>query len=190
MQAIRTDAGDKVASIAPKKFGVPMGAKIRARLLTNLDSRGLADGPVEAVLARPFVQRGEVVFPSHTMLYGRATTSSGRFIVSLNRLRLPDDTEVPFDGLAMDPEEGNTGLPASRHIAGAQAKQEGLAEKVAKSTAGAALGKAASDDVGQLAASAGQTVLGHQEGGMGAANAEALLLERGGDFDVFVKEAF
>src|SRR5262249_8091227 len=60
-----------VPSAAAAKLGVPFGAHIRARLKSNLDSRTVGDGLVEAVLLRPHVERGQAVLPSRTMLYGR-----------------------------------------------------------------------------------------------------------------------
>lgn len=190
MRGVRAQDLESPPAVGPKKYGIPMGAKLRARLVTNLDSRTIGDGPVEATLMRPFSKGGEIVFPSRTMLYGKATTSGGRFVIALSRLRLPDNTEVAFDGLAMDPEDMKPGLPSSRRIAGTQAKQEGLATKVAKNGASTLLAKAASDDVTELAGNAGQTVLNHQEATSGTAVTEALLLDRGRDFDIFVKEAF
>lgn len=189
MRGVRENDEESSPAAGSRKYGIPMGTKLRARLVTNLDSRTIGDGPVEATLMRPFAKGGEVIFPSRTMLYGKASTSGGRFVIAINRLRLPDNTEVTFDGLAMDPEDMKPGLPSSRRIAGAQPKQEGLATKVAKNGASTLLGKAATDDVTELAANAGQTVLSHQEANQTTAT-DALLLDRGRDFDIFVKEAF
>src|SRR5216683_1639091 len=102
------------AQRANAKFGVPTGAHIRARLVTNLDSRTVSAGPVEAKLMRPFVLDGRSVFPSGTVLIGNAATSGSRFTIRFVLLRLPDNREVTFEGLAYDVVERKPGLAATR----------------------------------------------------------------------------
>jgi hypothetical protein len=186
------DGSGKPAAVAgPKRYGVPLGAKLRARLLSNLDSRTISGGPVEAMLMRPYVQGGVVVFPSRTMVYGRASTNTGRFAVELTRLRLPDMTEVPFQGLAIDPGDGKPGLLATGRISGTPASNSNLVAAVARGVASAALGKVQGDDGLDLARGAGQTVLNATgQSTVGGGTAETLLLDRGMDFDVFVSEGF
>src|SRR5216683_1185882 len=103
-----------VTQRANAKFGVPTGAHIRARLVTNLDSRTVGAGPVEAKLMRPFVLEGRSVFPSGTVLIGNAATSGSRFTIRFVLLRLPDNREVTFEGLAYDVVERKPGLAATR----------------------------------------------------------------------------
>jgi hypothetical protein len=184
-------AGRTVAAAGPKRYGVPLGAKLRARLLSNLDSRTISGGPVEAMLMRPYVQGGVVVFPSRTMVYGRASTNTGRFAVELTRLRLPDMTEVPFQGLAIDPGDGKPGLLATGRISGTPANNSNIVAAVARGVASAALGKVQGDDGVDLARGAGQTVLNASgQSTVGGGAAETLLLDKGMDFDVFISEAF
>ena len=186
-------SGQVVAAAAPAKddgrMGIPMGAHIRARLKSNLDSRTIANGPVEAVLLRPYVQSGTVVLPSHTMLYGRASASGGRFVVQFTTLRLPDRREVPFKAIAMDREDGKPGLHYARRIAGSGSKQDSVAGQVLKDTANTLLSKVGGDAPQDVARNAGERVV-NQQGGALVSSEDAILLDSGIDFDVFVEEAF
>ncbi len=186
-------SGQVVAAAAPAKddgrMGIPMGAHIRARLKSNLDSRTIANGPVEAVLLRPYVQSGVVVLPSHTMLYGRASASGGRFVVQFTTLRLPDRREVPFKAIAMDREDGKPGLHYARRIAGSGSKQDSVAGQVLKDTANTLLSKVGGDAPQDVARNAGERVVNQQGGALGSSE-DAILLDSGIDFDVFVEEAF
>jgi hypothetical protein len=187
-------SGQVVAAAAPVKddgrMGIPMGAHILARLKSNLDSRTIANGPVEAVLLRPFIQSGVVVLPSHTMLYGRASAGGGRFVVQLSTLRLPDRRELQFKGIAMDREDGKPGLNYARRIAGTSSKQEGVASQVLKGTANTLLGTVGGGTPQDVARNAGDHVVNQQGGTGGVSSEEAILLDSGVDFDVFVEEAF
>jgi serine/threonine-protein kinase len=180
----------KRGTSAPKKLGVPFGTHLRVRLATELDSRTIGDGLVEATLTRPFLTTGEPILPSKTMLYGLAHTSGGRFTVQFFRLRLPDNAELPFSGLALDVEDNKPGLVASARIAAPPPGKESLVSKVAKNTGGTLLGKLAGDDAADVARGAGQTALSHSEQTGSYGTSDVLLLEAGRDFEVFVKEAF
>src|SRR5262249_5556328 len=74
-------SGNRQAARSQMKLGVPFGTHLRARLATNLDSRTIGEGLVEATLIRPFFRERDAVLPSKTMLYGQARTSGGRFTV-------------------------------------------------------------------------------------------------------------
>jgi serine/threonine-protein kinase len=176
-------------AVGPKAYGIPTGAHIKARLVTNLDSRTISSGPVEAVLSRPYLNGGEVVLPTRTMLYGRAQTTNGRFVIEFGRMRLPDNVEVAFSGLAFDSEEKKPGLPAGRRIAGAAPKGDSLITKVAKGTANQVLTTVSGGTAEDVARNAGQTALGHSEQPE-SASGDALLLDAGVLFDVFVEKPF
>lgn len=174
----------------PKTYGVPMGAHIQAKLLSNLDSRTIANGPVEAVLQRPFFVQDNLVFPSHTMVYGRAQVSNGRFVLELTRLRLPDETEIPFKGLAMDRGDGKPGLAAGRRIVGERPQGDSTVRKVAQSAASTLVGHVGNSDAQQVGQTAAQGALGQQGDDTTTMSGDVLLLDGGGVFDVFVSEAF
>jgi eukaryotic-like serine/threonine-protein kinase len=177
------------AAAAARPRGVPLGAHIKAKLLTNLDSRTIGNGPVEAVLVVPLLVRGEVVLPARTLVFGTATESSGRFNVRFTKLRLPDDTEVEFEGLALARDDGKPGLAAARRIEGEAPRAPGLGAQLAKGT-GNILLDTVTGGLGQnVARNAGQAALNHErpvEGG----STYALLLDSGVVFDVWVERAF
>ena len=195
---LRTAASNAAAAAeektGPKSYGVPTGALIRARLQTNLDSRTVADGPVTARLMRPFLVDGRSAFPSGTLLFGQAAVSGQRFTVRFARLRLPDRSEVPFEGIAYDPVERKPGLAASRAIQVAASQQPSLAGKVARGAANTLLTAAqvaGGGDVGTtVAAEAGRTALNDGDANAGPSTGPALFLDQGADLDVFVAKAF
>jgi serine/threonine protein kinase len=169
--------------------GVPMGAEIPVRLQKPLDSRTVGSGPVVGRLPRAFVLRGRVVLPTGTMVYGAASASgAGRFDVRFNRLRLPDNRELSFEGLAMDANDRKPGLFPSRRISISRSAP-GLVSRLIKGTASGVLGKVTGGDGVDVARSAGETVLGHEDGDS-ALPSEALLLDAPVDFSVFVTTAF
>lgn len=174
---------------ASKPRGVPLGAHMKAKLLTNLDSRTIGSGPVEAMLVLPVLVRGEVALPARTLVYGTATESSGRFNLRFTRLRLPDDTELEFEGLALARDDGKPGLAAARRIEGEAPRAPGLGTQIAKGT-GNILLDTVTGGLGQnVARNAGQAALNHErpvEGG----STYALLLDSGVVFDVWVERAF
>jgi hypothetical protein len=173
----------------PKPRGVPLGTHIKAKLLTNLDSRTIGNGPVEAVLVHPVLVRGEVALPARTLVYGTATESSGRFNLRFTRLRLPDYTEVEFEGLALARDDGKPGLAAGRRIEAEPERQPSLVAKIAKGTGNILLDTIVGGVRQDVARNAGNAALNHErpvEGG----RTWALLLDSGVAFDVWVERAF
>jgi hypothetical protein len=181
------------AQAAPvsKEVGVPTGAHMRARLLTNLDSRTVADGPAEAKLVRPFLVDGRAVLPSGTVLLGQAQTSGDRFTIRFFRLRLPDRREVPFEGLAYDLTERKPGLPVSRRVGGSKSG-DAMAAKLVKGAADTLLTAAAGSDLpSTLAVGASRTTLNEKTAQpLAESSGAVLLLDANFDFDVFVSHAF
>ena len=172
--------------------GVPMGTRIAARLVTNLDSRTIADGPVEAVLPTPSVRHGDVLLPARTILFGRATTSSsnGRFTVHFNRMRLPDDTELDFSGIAFDRADGKPGLAAARRIEAAAPQGESLAGRIAKGTGNALLATVSGGVVQDVARTAGEVAVNSERPSSGSSGNSVILLDGGGLIDVWVEKSF
>jgi serine/threonine protein kinase len=174
---------------ASKARGVPLGTHMKAKLLTNLDSRTIGNGPVEAVLMLPVLVRGEVALPARTLVYGTATESSGRFNLRFTRLRLPDDTEVEFEGLALARDDGKPGLAAARWIETEPERQPSLGAKIAKGTGNILLDTIAGGVGHDVARNAGRAALNHERRIDGGAQ-WALLLDSGVAFDVWVERAF
>src|SRR5262249_6375853 len=114
---------------ANARFGVQTGARIRARLDINLDSRTVGGGPAVAKLVRSYIADAHIVIPAGTMLYGDARVSGSRFGVKFTRMVLPTKREVAFEGIAYDLADRKPGLAAGRRIA-ATAQREGAGEKV------------------------------------------------------------
>jgi hypothetical protein len=170
-------------------LGIPTGAHIPVRLLTTLDSRTVGNGPVEAKLSRPFVVHGEVVLAAGTLMFGQASTTDGRFTIRFARLRLPDDREVDFAGLAMDREDGKPGLAAGRRIAADPVQGDSLGAAIAKNTAGVLLNTVTGGVAQDVARGAGQTALSHQDA-TPAGRGDTQLLDSGLLFDVWVERAF
>jgi hypothetical protein len=185
----------RVASTSPtapdakKARGVPYGAHVQARLVTNLDTRTIGNGPVEALLAAPYVVRGQVMLPTRTMVYGTASESGGRFTVRFTRLRLPDDTEVAFEGIALARDDGKPGLAASGRVGEEPSRGEGLGKKIANSTGNILLDTITGGTGSSIVRNAGQVALGHEET-QPVSSQWALLLDAGVVFDIFVERAF
>ena len=179
---------------APKEtaaLGIPLGAHIRVRLRSNLDSRTIANGPVQAMLTRPFIHAGKVLLPSRTMLYGRSTSQGGRFLITFGTIRLPDNREVLFQGLAMDLDDGKPGLQAGRRIAGSAPQQDSVAKQVLKDTANTVLATVGGDTPQEIARNAGGRVVNQSGTASGPSPmGDTLLLDAGVDFDIFVEAAF
>lgn len=185
----RLDVGSKVASVK-KGRGVPLGTHLRAKLISNLDSRTIANAPVEAMLAIPLVIEDAILLPGRTLLYGQASTSAGRFTIRFTRLRLPDNTEVEFSGLALDRGDGKAGLVPARRIESGRDTGPGVGERVARGTANRALREVTGGLAQDIARGAGSEVVndqGQPEFGGGSA---AILLDAPVLFDVFVSAAF
>lgn len=190
MRSTRVASAKTAAAAAPQKpRGVPLGAHLKAKLLTNLDSRTIGNGPVEAVLVAPALVRGEVILPARTMVFGAATEASGRFNVRFTKLRLPDDTEIEFEGLALARDDGKPGLAAARRIQGETERQPGLGTKIAKGTGNILLDTIAGGVGQDVARNAGQTALNHEKPAE-SGSAWAILLDAGVVFDVWVERAF
>jgi serine/threonine protein kinase len=176
-----------------RKLGGRYGDHLRLQLRSNLDSRLCGSGTVEAVLVRPYLVNGEVVLPVRTLAYGQCAAQGQRFLVTLHRLRLPDGTDVHFEAVALDVADGKPGLLASRRLGSGSAPREGVGGTVARGAASTMLSTAtAGGSLGeQLASGAGQTAL--NASGPEASSAggeEAILLDAGGDMDVFLRQGF
>lgn len=183
-------ADPKANPLAP--LGGAFGGHIRAVLKSNLDSRTVGVGVVEAMLTRPYISRGNIVLPSRTMLYGQGSTQGPRFLIQFHRIRLPDGREAHFDGLAMDLDDGKPGLASARRIQVEAPQKEGVGKQIAKDTVGTLLSVAASGAgvAGNLASSAGQTVLNQSDSPTPSSGSEAYLLDKGADIDIFIRQAF
>jgi eukaryotic-like serine/threonine-protein kinase len=178
-------------SAAPgrRPLGIPFGAHIKVKLLTNLDSRTIANGPVEAVLPSSHVVDGTVRLPARTLFYGTASDSNGRFTIRFTRLRLPDNTELAVQGIAMARDDGKPGLAADRRTRDEVERREGVATKLAKGTGNLLLDTITGGTGQEIARNAGRTVLNH-EAPPPAGSEWTLQLDAGVLFDVWVEEAF
>ena len=179
------------AAAGSKLRGVPYGAHVQVRLLSSLDSRTIANGPVEAQLHVPYVVRGQVVLPTRTMVYGTASEAGGRFTVRFSRLRLPDDTEIPFEGIALARDDGKPGLAATGRVGQEPKRNSGVGSTIAKGTGNVLLDIIAGGTPQSVVRSAGVAALSHQEPQPAGGGGDwALLLDAGTVFDVFVEKAF
>lgn len=169
--------------------GIPLGFHIPARLLTGLDSRTAAGGPVEAVLPGPAVARGGVVLPAGTLAFGTAAEGGGRFTVRFTRLRLPDDSEVAFEGIALAREDGKPGLPAGLAVEREGDRGEGAAARLARGAGGALLDAIAGGLTHGMARNLGEAVVARGNAAA-APPSRALLLDAGLVFDIFVERSF
>ncbi len=175
-----------------RKLGGRYGDHLRFELRSNLDSRLCGSGAVEAVLVRPYLVNGETVLPVRTLAYGLCAAQSARFLVTFNRLRLPDGTEVHVDGVAMDVTDGKPGLNASRRLSAANGGPPNVGGAIVRGAASTALSTATQGgSVGaQLAGGTGQTVLNARPQDTSAAGDEAILLDAGAGIDVFLRQGF
>ena len=173
----------------PTRYRVQTGARIRARLDINLDSRTVGAGPAVARLARAYISEGRVVFPAGTMAYGEARSATGRFTVKFSRLVLPDKTEVAFEGLAYDLQDRKPGLAPSRRIAVTQ-QREGTAAKVGRVVTSTVLTAVSGGLAQDAARNAAETALNNRDSDDSAAGGDALLLDTGAEMDVLVTKPF
>jgi serine/threonine protein kinase len=183
----------KSAAGGERKLGGRYGDHLRFQLRSNLDSRLCASGTVEATLVRPYQVNGEVVLPVRTRAFGQCAAQGQRFLVTLHRLRLPDGADVRFEGVALDVADEKPGLLASRHMGSASAPREGVGGTVARGAASTVLNTAtAGGSLGeQLVSGAGQTALNASGPEVSSAGGyEAILLDAGGEMDVFLREGF
>jgi serine/threonine protein kinase len=186
---VSSSSGAADAGSGTARLGVPLGAHIKARLKSNLDSHACSNGPVEAELVRAHVEAGRVVLPSRTRLYGTCTTSSGRFLLTFTRVRLPSFAAFEFDGLALDAREQKTGLPADRSVAAA-APTTDVGAEVAKGAAGTVLSAVTGGTAADVVRGAGGTILQQAGAGAGSTPQDMLFLDAGKDFEVLVKAEF
>ncbi len=176
------------APAGPRRFGVGIGSELAGLLLKPLDSR-IGVLPVVCKLKRAWAPRGEVLLPTGTMFFGQASSSSGRFTVAFNRLKLPDGVEAPLQALAYDVADKKPGLSPSRRIQTQAAGGPNVGEAVARGAANVALGQVQGGPLADVARGAGQTVV-NQQGGTGGAAQDALLLDAPVDVTIFITEAF
>jgi len=179
------------STTASKARGVAYGSHVPAKLVTSLDGRTIANGPVEAQLHAPYIVRGQIVLPTRTMAYGRASQTGGRFTIRFNRIRLPDDTEIAFDGIALAREDGKPGLAASGRVAQEPKTGSAIGSTIAKGTGNVLLDVISGGATPQgVARAAGQAALNHQEPQAASSGEVVLLLDSGVVFDIFVEKAF
>lgn len=188
----RVTRGGQQVALGQKRLGVAMGSEISVKLVRPLDSRA-QPVIVVAKLARPLTRAGEILLPTGTMVYGSASPGTGRFDVTLSRLKLPNGEEIPFAGIAWDSADKKPGLVPSRKISSSSSQSNpNVAGQIAKDTANIALGKVSvGGDVGDIAkgaAGSGINAIGNKNA-MGGGQ-DALLLDTPADFIVFVTEAF
>jgi eukaryotic-like serine/threonine-protein kinase len=188
-QRLGADPATAASSKGPVRYHVETGARIRASLDLNLDSRTVSSGPAAVRLRRAYISEGRVVFPTGTMIYGDARTSGTRFNVRFTRLVFPNKTEVPFEALAYDLQDRKPGLAPSRRIANAQ-QQDGTGTKVGRAVAGTMLGVVTGGLAQDAARTAGETALNNRDSTEGTAGGDALLLDAGAEMDVLVTKPF
>jgi len=187
----RLASGGATGTPAIKSRGVAYGAHVPARLVTSLDSRTIANGPVEAQLHAPYIVRGQIVLPSRTMAYGKASQAGGRFTIRFSRLRLPDDTEIAFDGIALAREDGKPGLGATGRVGQEPKTGGGIGSTIAKGTGNVLLDVISGSATPQgIARAAGQAALNHEEPQAASSSDSVLLLDSGVVFDIFVEKTF
>ena len=182
--------GTATATATATGRGIPLGAHLKARLLSNLDSRTIGNAPVEAMLATPYVMNGDVLLPARTMLYGRGMPTGDRFVIEFTRIRLPDNTEVAFTGLALDETDQKAGLVAARRIEPSRTSGPGLGSKVARGTANTVLGTVSGGLGRDLVRGAGSEVVNHEEASNAGSGSSAILLDAPLVFTIFVSAAF
>ncbi len=171
--------------------GVPVGTHLRAKLLTSLDSRTIGSGPVEAILATPTIVRDRVALPARTFAYGVASETNGRFMVRFTRLRLPDDSELVFSGIALAKEDGKPGLAATSRIEGGKGKAEGTEARIAKGTGTLLIDALTVGGPGQaVAQAAGHAFLDQGPASSPPSSQDLLLLESGVAFEIWVEKTF
>jgi hypothetical protein len=157
-----------------------------------LDSRLCGSGAVEAVLIRPYAVDGVVLLPPRTLAFGQCSSRGDRFLLTFQRLRLPDGTEAELEAVALDGMDGRPGILGSRRIQGERGEgRPSLGGEIARSAASTALsaGTASVGLPGQLVNSAGQTAI-NTPGREPAALEGALLLDSRPVVDLFIAQPF
>lgn len=188
-QRLGGDVAAAPNSKTPVRYRVETGARIRASLDGNLDSRTVSAGPAGVRLRRAYISEGRVVFPAGTMAYGEARANGSRFTVRFTRLVLPDKTEVSFEGLAYDLQDRKPGLAPSRRIASAQ-QQDGTGAKVGRAVANTMLTAVNGGLAQDAARNAAETTLNSRDSDGSAPGGDALLLDAGAELDMLVTKPF
>ena len=181
------------AGAGPRKLGGRYGDHLRVQLRSALDSRFCGSGAVEAVLVRPYLVDGTLVLPSRTLAFGQCSTRGDRFLLTFNRLRLPDGAEAQVEAVALDASDGTPGVLASRRIEAAQPESRGsLGGEIDRGAASIALsaGTSAAGLPGQLVNSAGQTAINTRPAQQMATSEDALLLDSKPVAELVVMQAF
>jgi hypothetical protein len=125
------------------------------------------------------------------MVYGTASEAGGRFTVRFSRLRLPDDTEIAFEGIALARDDGKPGLAATGRVGQEPKGNSGVGSTIAKGTGNVLLDIIAGGTPQSVVRSAGMAALNHEEPQPAGGGGDwALLLDAGTVFDVFVEKAF
>jgi hypothetical protein len=177
-----------VAASGSKLLGVATGSHVAARLVTRLDSRTVSAGPVEARVTRPLIVRGEVVVPSGTLLFGKATAGDARFFVRFDRMRLPDDRELDVAAIAIERGDGTPGLPASRRITGANDRSgSSVGSVIARGSATTVLNTLTGGLAQDLVRDAGHAALQRADA-VTTSHADTAILDPGIAFDVWIEK--
>ncbi len=184
-----SSAAAEGAAPAQKPLGVRLGSHVRCRLTSVLDSRTCSSGPVQCKLVSPHIESGQVLIPSQTLAFGRCGTTAGRFTIDFGKLRLPDSRIYSFEGLAVELGTKEPGVAASRVIAAGPASSD-VGGEVAKGAAGIVLGQVSGGVAQEVVRSSGQTILSQPSNGSTRGAQDALLLDQGQDFNIFVSADF
>jgi serine/threonine protein kinase len=169
---------------------IPRGERIHVKLKTPLDSRTASSGLVEALVVSNVIAHGDIVIPRLSRVYGTAQTNGGRFAVHFTTIRLPDNSEVKFNGLAYDKADGKSGLMASRTIAGAAPSGDSVGAQVGKNVVGAALGQVGGTASVDIARGAAQTAMTARDPDAAGGSQNVSMVDAPVDFDIFVQEPF
>jgi eukaryotic-like serine/threonine-protein kinase len=112
--------------------------------------------------------------------------------VQFTQMRLPDDTEVAFDGLALDRGDKKPGLAASARVAPSGGSgEESLGTKVARGTGNVLLNTVTGGVAQDVGRGAGSTIVNNRQSDSSAGGgSSAILLDSGVLFDVFVSRSF
>ena len=85
-----------------KNYGVKVGSTFDALIIHEIETSNISS-PVRAILTKDIFVKGKVIFPKGTKLLGGAIGDQNeRIQVRFDRMILPDNREVEFDGSALD----------------------------------------------------------------------------------------
>jgi hypothetical protein len=96
---------------------------------------------------------------------------------------------VSFEGIAFSRDEGKPGLAPDRRIEGPPPRTEGVGARIAKGTGNILLDTITGGTAQDIARTAGQTALNHEEVAP-ASSGSVLLLDAGVELDIFVAHPF